>query len=99
MLANKDLAENKFEIKKLAKEKANLELKFKNKDLTDFAIDISRKQEVLTEVKSKLNEILDNETIELDLKKDLKTLIQYTNNNLLVDEQLKEFQKNVEEVN
>ena len=99
MRAKKELAENKFEIEKLAKEKANLELKFKNKDLTDFAIDISRKQEVLTEVKSKLNEILDNETIELDLKKDLKTLIQYTNNNLLVDEQLKEFQKNVEEVN
>lgn len=99
MRAKKELAENKFEIEKLAKEKANLELKYKNKDLTDFAIDISRKQEVLTEVKSKLNEILDNKTIELDLKKDLKTLIQYTNNNLLVDEQLKEFQKNVEEVN
>ena len=99
MRVKKELAENKFEIEKLAKEKANIELNYKNKDLIDFAIDISRKQEVLTEVKSMLNEILDKKPEESTFKKDIKTLIQYTNNNLLVDEQLKDFQENVEEIN
>lgn len=95
----KKLAENKFEIEKFAKEKANLEINYKNKDLTDFAIDISRKQEVLIEIKSKLSEILTEKWNEPELKKAITTLIQYTNNNLLVDKQLKEFQDNIEEIN
>ena len=99
MRVKKELAENKFEVEKLAKEKVNLELKYKNKDLTDFAIDISRKQDVLTEVKTKLNDILDKKWDEPELKNDIKTLIQYANNNLIVDGQLKEFQENIEEVN
>ncbi|PWH85626.1 LuxR C-terminal-related transcriptional regulator [Brumimicrobium oceani] len=99
MRVKKELAENQFEIEKLEKEKTKLELKYKNKDLTDFAIDISRKQEVLTDVKSKLNEILKNKSDLDEIKKEVRTLIHYTNNNMLVDEQLKEFQENVEEVN
>ncbi|RYM35517.1 tetratricopeptide repeat protein [Brumimicrobium glaciale] len=99
MRINKELAENKFEVEKLEKEKTKLELTYKNKDLTDFAIDISRKQDVLIDVKSKLNEILNNKSDLDDTKKEIKTLINYTNNNMLVDEQLKEFQENIEEVN
>lgn len=95
----KELAENKFEVEKIAKEKANIELKYKNKDLTDFAIDISRKQEVLTEVKSKLGAILEGEWKDESIKKAIKSLIFYTNNNLIIDEQLKEFQENVDEIN
>lgn len=99
MRVKKELAENKFEVEKLAKEKAKLELKYKNKDLTDFAIDISRKQEVLTEVKSNLTEILESKWDDSTVKTDIKNLIHYTNTTLLVDEQLKEFQENIEEVN
>ncbi len=99
MRIKKELAENKFEVEKLEKEKTKLELKYKNKDLTDFAIDISRKQEVLIDVKSKLNEILKNKSDIEEAKNEIRILINYTNNNMLVDEQLKEFQENVEEVN
>ena len=99
MRTKKDLAEKRLKIEKLEKQKAKLELNYKNKDLTDFAIDISRKQEVLTEVKSKLNEIISDSSANATTKKTVRSLIQYANNNLLVDEQLKSFQENVEEVN
>lgn len=99
MKVKNDLAENKFEVERLEKQKAKLELNYKNKDLTDFAIDISRKQEILTEVKSKLNEIISGISGDEKTKKSVRSLIQYTNNNLLVDDQLKAFQENVEEVN
>lgn len=99
MRINKELAEQKFEVERLEKQKAKIELNYKNKDLTDFAIDISRKQEVLTEIKAKLNEIIKGKWNEEAVHKAIKTLIRYSNNNLLVDDQLKEFQENVEEVN
>ncbi|WP_107040383.1 tetratricopeptide repeat protein [Brumimicrobium mesophilum] len=99
MKVKKDLAENKFELERLEKQKARLELNYKNKDLTDFAIDISRKQEILTEVKSELNAIIVDIKDDENAKKSIRKLIHYANNNLLVDDQLKKFQDNVEEVN
>lgn len=99
MRVNKELAENQFEVEKLEKDKAQLELKFKNKDLTDFAIDISRKQDVLLDIKNQLSGILNKKPSLEEVYKAIKTVIQYTNNNLIVDEQLKDFQQNVEEVN
>ncbi|RFC54134.1 tetratricopeptide repeat protein [Brumimicrobium aurantiacum] len=99
MRTKKELAENKFEVEKLEKEKAKIELNYKNKDITDFAIDISRKQEILTELKSKLNEIIEKQPKDTPTSAELKSLIRYANNNLIIDDQLNKFQQNVEEVN
>lgn len=93
------LAEQELKIERIEKERIDNELKHKNKDLTDFAIDISRKQEVLEELKTKLYELRNQKLDELETKRSINELIQYTNNNLVVDSQLQEFQQNIEEVN
>ena len=95
----KELAENRFEMERLEREKKEVELKYKNKDLTDFAIDISRKQDVLAEVKIRLSEIRNQKWDDDEYKDEIKSLILYTNNNMIVDDQLKEFQENIEELN
>lgn len=99
MEIKRGLAENKFEVEKLEKQKAKIELDYKNKDLTNFAIDISRKQEVLMELKSGLRKIEKSSLVDETTKKSVRSLIQYANSNLIVDEQLMNFQENVEKVN
>lgn len=77
----------------------NLELlvQNKNKDLTDFAIDISRKNEFAEELLGKLKDI---KTVnEEQQKKQLKDLMLYVKGQLNVDNKFKEFQNNIDEVN
>lgn len=93
------LAEQHLKIERIEKEKIDAELKYKNKDLTDFAIDIARKQEILEELKEKLYELRNQRLDNHESKMKINELIQYTNNNLVVDTQLTEFQKNIEDVN
>lgn len=95
----RQLAEKELGIEKLEKEKIDAELKYKNKDLTDFAIDISRKQEILQELKLKLYDLKNSKLDQVETKKEISELIHYANNNMLVDGQLMEFQRNIEEIN
>lgn len=95
----KQLAEQDLKLERIEKEKVDAELKYKNKDLTDFAIDLARKQEILQDLKEKLYELRNARLDELESKKRINELIQYANNNMLVDTQLMEFQRNIEEIN
>lgn len=99
LLISNELAKNNLLLEKIEKEKLDEELHFKNKDLTDFAIDSVRKQEILKEIKEKLNEVKLLRENSDEWLKGINELIIYTNNNMLVDENLMEFQNNIEEIN
>lgn len=95
----KELAEKDLEMEKLENEKINLEIKYKNKDLTNFAIDLSRKQEVLQRVKEDLDEMKKKHWDREELNGKIIELTHYASNNMIVDNQLQEFQTNIETVN
>jgi len=88
-----------FNYKKNQKTEQNrLKEKLVNKksDLTNFAIDITRKQDFIKELLIRLKKIkkstkIDNEHFE--------SLIFYTMNHTIIDKNLKQFQNNVDEIN
>lgn len=94
-----ELAEKKLLLEKIEKEKLDQELHYKNKDLTDFAIDSARKQDILKEIKDRLTQIKQLRDDPEQGLKAINELILYTNSNMLVDENLIEFQTNIEEIN
>ncbi|MCB0643790.1 MAG: tetratricopeptide repeat protein, partial [Phaeodactylibacter sp.] len=87
-----DLKNNELEREKLSRE-----LEFKNKDLTNFALDIARKNEFSNMVHESLKEIVNSPPNES--RKKARELLMSTSNHLQINDDIKEFQMNVETVN
>ena len=69
---------------------------YKDRDLTNLAMELTRKHEFANQVISKLHDIKpeDQET-----NKDISQLVQFIKNNILVDRHLNELQSNIGDVN
>ena len=92
------LIESKLENKGLESKKLKEELAFKQKDLTNFALDIARKNEFSQKIHDGLNLIHSSSNV--DFRKDkIKELLILTSNHLKVNDDIREFQMNVETVN
>lgn len=92
-----ELAKEKLRTTELERVNLLSQVRLKNKDLTDFAIDISRKHELLLHVKQEINLLKSSPPSETEEK--IKELLVYVNNQLIVDQNLIEFQNNVESIN
>ncbi|MCR9174343.1 MAG: tetratricopeptide repeat protein [bacterium] len=92
-----ELAKEKLRTIELEKANLSSEVRLKNKDLTDFAIDISRKHELLQYLKQEIGSLktIPNEKV----SEKVKDLLIYVNNQLIIDQNLIDFQNNIEKVN
>jgi DNA-binding CsgD family transcriptional regulator len=92
------LIESELKNKRLESEKLKEELEFKQKDLTNFALDIARKNEFSQKIHDGLHLIHGSNNV--DFRKDkIKELLILTSNHLKVNDDIREFQMNVETVN
>jgi hypothetical protein len=90
------LNRERLKIKEVQRENLETELKNKNKDLTDFAIDITRKHEFIEEILEKLRELRSADDVD---SIQLRSTIQFVKEQLLIDDSLKLFQDNIDQVN
>lgn len=88
------LSQERLRIQELEKERLEQTLKHKDKDLTDFAIDITRKHEFIEEMLKKLNKLKKSEN---DIE-ELKETINFVKAELSIDNNLKLFQENIDQV-
>lgn len=86
------LKEQEVAMKRKEADRLQNELKNKNLDLTEFGIELSRKNEFLRDIHDKLKAAKSVENIQLEVLKDLQ-------NHLHVDEGLELFHENVNKVN
>lgn len=93
----KRLTESELRNKKMEGEKLRTELDLKKKDLTDLAIDISRKRDWGQQVLDQLKEMSNAHTGQV--KSDLRSIIITLRGQLQVDEKMEIFQENIEQVN
>lgn len=84
--------------KGLESQQLKKELAFKQKDLTNFALDIARKNNFSSKVHQSLEEIHKSNDPKFR-KKMVRDLLHLTSNHLKINEDIKEFQMNVEKVN
>jgi len=98
VLINLENKLNKQEIKFKEAEHEVLKSKLvnKNQDLTDFAIDITRKHDFIKSVLEKLSQL---KTVNKQESVKLKEIIMYIKNELLIDKDLQVFQKNIDKIN
>jgi len=94
----RELIEADLRNQQLESERLQKELDFKDKDLTNFALDISRKNEFSDQIHDGLRMIVNSSNPEKITSK-AKELLMLTSNHLKVNEDIKEFQENVEQVN
>jgi len=94
----RQLAESELQNEKLASQQLQLQLNSKKQDLTNLALDISRKNSFSSKVHESLQEI--NKTSDaLDRKKKIQALLRITSNHLRINEDAQEFQVNIDTVN
>lgn len=92
------LAESELRNQKLEAEQMRHELEGKQKDLTNLALEIARKNEVFTETNEALTQLQKGD-MPPEKKKEIRRLIQYNAQQLRINEDLEELQVNIEQVN
>ena len=96
MEAESLLTKERLKSKEIEQKRLEEELRYKNRDLTDFAIDSTRKHEFIEEILLKLNALKKSRGIDSE---ELKNTIQFVKAQLLIDENLKLFQDNIDQIN
>lgn len=92
------LAESELRNERLESEQMRRELEGKQKDLTNLALEIARKNEVFTQTNEALSRLQKGE-LPVEQKKQIRQLIQYNARQLRINEGLEELQINIEQVN
>ena len=95
--ARRQLMEVDLKNKELEKERLEKELSFKNQDLTNFALDISRKNDFAQKLHDRLEMLMDSKPEEI--KEKARKLYFLVGNHLKINDDFKEFQMNIEKVN
>jgi len=94
----RQLAESELQNEKLTSQQLQLQLNSKKQDLTNLALDISRKNRFSTKVHESLQDI--NRTSDAqERKKKIQALVRLTSNHLRINEDAQEFQINIDTVN
>lgn len=95
---NRRLAESELKNQKLRSEKLQQELNSKKQDLTNLALDISRKNSFATKIHNRLQDLMKvNDPAEK--KQGMEALSRIVSNHLRLNEDAQEFQVNIETVN
>ncbi|MCB0632819.1 MAG: tetratricopeptide repeat protein, partial [Lewinella sp.] len=92
------LAESELRNERLESEQMRRELEGKQKDLTNLALEIARKNEVFTQTNEALSRLQKGE-LPPEKKKQIRQLIQFNAQQLRINEDLEELQINIEQVN
>ncbi len=92
------LIKSELAIKEKESENLEIELKDQNENLTNFALDIARKNEFTQTIDLKLKEIKKSSSMEVK-EMLLQDLILKTHNHLKINQDLERFQDNVKKVN
>lgn len=92
------LAESELRNQKLVAQQFRQELQGKQKDLTNLALEIARKNELFIKTNKTLLEI-DLESLPAEQRRKLQQLIQFNTNQLRINEDLEELLVNIEQVN
>lgn len=92
------LAEIELRNQKLEAKQIRRELDGKQKDLTNLALEIARKNELFTKTNQTLLDI-DLNSLPSDQRQKIEQLIQFNNNQLRINEDLEELLTNIEQVN
>ena len=93
-----ELVESELKNQNLESQRLKKELEFKHKDLTNFALDISRKNEFSNKILEALKVVNKSENFDFRKKK-VRELLMMTSNHLKINDDIREFQMNVEQVN
>lgn len=96
-LTQQQLMESELKNKALEQEQLQKQLAFKNKDLTNLTLDISRKNEFSNQLVQQLNDLAPY--VPKTAKNYLNNIKLFVTNNLQINEELEVFQKNIEEIN
>ena len=91
------LMQTKLENKELEEKRLQERLDYQNKDLTNLALDITRKNEFSNQLLLKIN-TLDHQ-VPIAVKGELNSIKLFVSNNLRINEELEVFQKSIEEIN
>lgn len=91
------LTEAKLENQKLTNERLNFEIQGKNEDLTNFAIQIGRKNEYIGKLMDRLKELQTDSNTQTKVK--VQEIIAFTKHQQMIDQNLGEFQMKFEKVN
>ena len=95
-IAEHDLNEEKLKVEQSERERLQMELDFKNKDLLTFAVNITKKHEFASDLAIRLQALRKKDEVK---KTDLNELISYVKSFQAVDGSLMNFQNNVNEIN
>lgn len=95
--AKRQLIEAELKNKELEKERLEKELNFKTQDLTNFALDISRKNDFAQRLHDRLEVLMDSKPEEI--KEKARKLYFLVANHLKINEDAKQFQMNIDTVN
>lgn len=95
--AKRQLIEAELKNKELEKERLEKELNFKTQDLTNFALDISRKNDFAQRLHDRLEVLMDSKPDEI--KEKARKLYFLVANHLKINDDAKQFQMNIDSVN
>lgn len=95
--AKRQLIEEKLKNQELEKERLEKELNFKTQDLTNFALDISRKNDFAQRLHDRLETLMESNPKEI--KEKARKLYFLVANHLKINEDAKQFQMNIDTVN
>lgn len=95
--ARRELIETQLKNKQLESQNLKKELKYKEQDLTNFALDITRKNEFSNSIYESLKEIISIPP--QAAKKKARELLMLTSNHLKINDDIEQFQMNIDKVN
>ena len=95
--AEQELMQSELKNKELAEKRLQEKLEYKNKDLTNLTLDITRKNEFSNQLLLQLNEL--EKYIPKGAQLKLNSIKLFITDNLRINKELAVFQKNIDEVN
>ena len=94
--SQQELTEASLENARLREEELSLELSFKNKELTSYTMNFIHKNELLDELRKKLEKL--KERVDASLAKELNTVIRLVQTNQNIDKDWEDFKRTFENV-
>lgn len=96
-LAEQELMQINLKNKELSQQRLQEKLAYKNQDLTNLTLDITRKNEFSKQLLFKIDHL--EQYVPKGARNHLQSIRLFVSNNLRINEELAVFQKNIEEVN
>lgn len=95
--AEQELMNSELKNKALAEKRLQEQLEYKNKDLTNLTLDITRKNEFSNQLLSQINEL--EKLVSKNAQSKINAIKFFITDNLRINKELAVFQKNIDEIN